>query len=300
MKPEYLELVTEDRLILPGLLFEPPRKTTRALIYLHGNGSSSVFYSGKRLTEQARELGENGIAYLAFNNRGSGYLTKVRRTDGGKVMAGTACEKIADCVKDIDAAAIFLKRRGYQKLGLIGFSTGANKACVYSYRKRRNPISRYILACGGDDVGSYYRALGNRKFWETLRRAKRETLRGNGSSLVPTGLVPIPYSWQGLYDILNPDGDYNTFPFLEAFRRVKLSTKPLFRHFRSLAKPTLVIYGERDEFTSGPARLAVELLKSHASTPELVDYAIIPGADHGLTGKERLVSKITARWLEDW
>ncbi len=43
MKPEYIEIQTKDGLTLPGLLYRS-EKDKAVVIYLHGNGSSSVFY----------------------------------------------------------------------------------------------------------------------------------------------------------------------------------------------------------------------------------------------------------------
>ena len=141
VQPEFVTIESTDGLQLPGVFFEPARTTNTAVIYLHGNGSSSVFYSMDRTTEIAKTFGGVGCAYLAFNNRGAQLIHRLRKGKNGKkkIMAGTAYEQIKDCIKDIDGAVKFLQGRKYQKIFLFGVSTGANKICVYHYYKKQNP-----------------------------------------------------------------------------------------------------------------------------------------------------------------
>ena len=107
-------------------------------------------------------------------------------------------------------------------------------------------------------------------------------------------MLPDIFSYTAFFDIANPDGDYNTFPFYEVLRKAKLSKKPLFRHFKSIKKPSLVVYGDKDEYAWGDVPKVVEILKSHK--PEL-DYRIIKGADHGFKGREAVLARIVANWL---
>lgn len=292
-----IELQATDGFLLPGLLFEPKHKTKRAVIVLHGNGSSSVFYPIAKTATYAQYFTAKGVAYLGFNNRGSGYVTKIRKYVRGvevEQKAGTAYELIKDCVKDIDGAVDFLRAQGYAELYLLGFSTGANKVCVYNYYKPKNKIAKYILACGGDDSGVFYTELGKKGFLSLLRSAQRKVQRGQGAELVPGGVVGSIYSYQSVVDILNPDGDYNTFPYVDYFGKLGLSQKKLFRHYASIKKPTLVIYGENDEFCYGrvPDILRVLGVQAHKSSSH--EFVSIPGADHGFTGKEKqLFASIT-------
>jgi len=45
MQTNLIQFSTTDHLLLPGLLYEPKQKTKKAAIFLHGNGSASVFYA---------------------------------------------------------------------------------------------------------------------------------------------------------------------------------------------------------------------------------------------------------------
>jgi pimeloyl-ACP methyl ester carboxylesterase len=294
-EPRYIQFPTVDGLSLPGLLFAPAR-TTKAAIYLHGNGGSSAFYMHDFTL--AEEFNKNNIAFLHFNNRGAELikrLTVEKENEEESKYFGAAYEKIKDCVEDIDGAVSLLEQKGYKEIYLIGNSTGANKICVYNYYKPKNKIAKYILIAGGDDTGHHYESLGKDKFCQLLKKAKEkidERARGEIiCDLLPGEII----SWQSFLDIADPDGDYNVFPFYEVINNEKLSTYPLFRYFKSIQKPSLVIYGELDEYTWGDTKRVIEILKKYQ--PEFV-YQIIPGADHRFQNKKKEVADVVINWLK--
>lgn len=295
MKPEFIEFQTKDGLTLPGLLYRK-KKDKAAAIYLHGNGSSSVFYDAAKNQTLALALAKKNISILYFNNRGA-HLIKELNAKRGKEEErkrfGMAYEKIKDCIVDIEGAVSFLKKQGYRRFYLVGVSTGANKICVYNFYKPKNSIEKYILLSGGDDTGIYYHMLGKSKFWKLLAQAKRRIKARRGEEIVKE-MLPDIFSYIGFFDTANPDGDYNVFPFYEVLRKVKLSTKPLFKHFKSIRKPALVVYGGRDEYAWGNVPKVVEILKSYQ--PKL-DYRIIKRADHGFKNHEIELARTIASWL---
>jgi len=291
-----VQIKTKDGPILPGLLYEAPR-SRKAAIFLHGNGSTSVFYHDDQRDEQVTALNNKGISFLLFNNRGAHYIKKLDVVKRGKTERkrfGMAYEKIKDCLKDIDGAISYLEKLGYRKFYLIGESTGANKICVYHYYKPRNKVSKYVLLGGGDDTGIYYHMLGKGKFFKLLKKSKEKIKKGKGEEFVTELLPKEIFSYIGFYDIANPNGDYNVFPFLEVMKDLKLCKKPLFRHFKSINKPTLVIYGEKDEYAWRNVSKIVNILKQQK--PEF-EYRIIKRADHSFNNKQRELSKIISNWL---
>lgn len=295
-KPAFVEFSTKDGLTLPGLLYRG-KKAKTAVIYLHGNGSSSVFYDVAESHSLAPALAKKNISILYFNNRGAHIIKKLYVRRGKKEERkrfGMAYEKIKECIADIDGAIAFLKKQGYRKFYLAGASTGANKICIYNLYKPRSDVEKYILLCGGDDTGIYYHMLGKTKFWELLAEAKKRIKAGWGEQIVKEMLPDNFFSYIGFFDIANPDGDYNVFPFYEVLHKVKLSKKPLFRHFKSIRKPTLVVYGDQDEYAWGNVPKIVEILKRHQ--PKFV-YRIIKGADHGFKNRESQLANTIANWL---
>lgn len=295
MKPQFIEILTKDSLNLPGL-FYVSKNSKSVAIFLHGNGSSSVFYDETKNKIFAEELDKRGISTLYFNNRGAHYIKSFKIKRGKNLIKkkyGMAYEKIKDCIYDIDGAIVMLKNRGYKKFFLIGSSTGANKICVFNFYKPKNEVNKYVLVCGGDDTGIYYNILGKNKFKKLLSEAKRKIKLKKGDEIIKNILNNI-FSYTSFYDIANPDGDYNVFPFYEVLNRVKLSTKTLFRYFSKIKKESLVVYGDKDEYTWGDVSKIVGILKYQ--NPNL-KYKIIKGADHGFWKHEKQLARIIAKFL---
>src|SRR6185503_9027609 len=119
---------------------------------------------------------------------------------------------------DIDGAIEFLEAQGYEEFYLIGESTGANKICVYNYYKPNNKISKYVLLSGGDDTGIYYDQLGKERFNKLLNESEEMIKNGKGTDLILELLLEEIFAYVGFYDIANPDGDYNCFPFMEVMK----------------------------------------------------------------------------------
>ncbi|MBF8249568.1 MAG: hypothetical protein HW400_169 [Candidatus Levybacteria bacterium] len=294
--PLLVQIKTDDGPILPGLLYEASRPK-KAMIFLHGNGSTSVFYNDDQRIELTKALNKKGVSLLMFNNRGAHYIKKLDFINKGKLERkrfGTAYEKIKDCIKDIDAAIKFLEEKAYKEFYLIGESTGANKICVYHFYKSDNRISKYILVSGADDMGIQYSLLGKERFYKLLNESK-EKIKGNeGEELIKELLPNEIFSYNAFYDTCNPDGDYNTFPYLEVIKKLKLSTKPLFRYVKSINKPTLVIYGGKDEYALGGGAKSAEILRQQR--PDFI-YRVIKNADHAFSHHQKEYAKIIVDWL---
>ncbi|HEX6100246.1 MAG TPA: alpha/beta hydrolase [Thermoanaerobaculia bacterium] len=277
---------------LAGLLFEPRRRTTRAVIFLHGTGGASVFES-KRTNALAAAFTRSGIAYFTFNNRGAHLVRRL-----GRDLGGMAFEKIRDCVFDIDGAVRELWARGYRDLTLAGHSTGANKVAVYDSVKRRNRVKRYVLLAGGDDTGILYDQLGARRFDAALVKSRAMIRDRRGAELVPRALSSLPMSWRSFYDMANPNGDYNVFPFLEVMRGIRLSRRPRFRHVRGIRKPALFLYGENDEYLYGDVSRCVSILAEALGPRPNAEIAVMAEADHGFGGREEELAGLIAGWME--
>ncbi|HEY0592346.1 MAG TPA: alpha/beta fold hydrolase [Thermoanaerobaculia bacterium] len=300
MRLRLVSFRSTDGLALPGLLYEPPRKTTSVALFLHGNGDASVFYSARRTNAFGEEMARRGMAFFAFNNRGAHLIKRLGRKTARRresVLAGMTYETIRDCVFDVDGAIAMLRTEGYRRFHLIGHSTGANKICVYNRRKPRNPVARTVLLAPGDDVGIYYDQLGSARFERALTLAKVRIAAGRGRELAHRAFSPFPISWLSLHDTIDPEGEYNVFPFLDAIHGLGLSRKPLFRDYRRLRKPALVLFGENDEYCFGEVPRCVELLERHSAAPRRSKFVILPDADHGFHGREHEAGAIMADFL---
>ena len=295
-QPRLIEFSTQDGLRLPGMLYEE-KNNKKSAIYLHGNGTSSVFYHQEEKSELAIELLKKDISLLYFNNRGANMMKSFhieKNNIDERKMYGTAYEIIKECVFDIDAAIEFLKTQGYTEFYLIGSSTGANKICVYNHYKPINEISKYILADAGDDTGIMYDQIGEARFWKLLKEAKEKIKKNKGEELIKDLFPDEIFSYQAFYDVANPDGDYNCFPYYEIINKVKLSTKKLFRYYKDINKPSLVVFGEFDEYAWGDVSRVVKILKQEKSEFE---YQIISNTTHGMPGKQKDLGKLITEWI---
>lgn len=277
--------------VLAGLLYEPARTSKRAIVWLHGGGGASVFES-HRTNLLAELFVSKAIAFFPFNNRGSGI---VRRA--GDDLGGSAFERIRDCVADIDGAIRELWRRGYRDITLAGHSTGANKIAVYDHYKPRNRAKRYVLLAGGDDTGLLYAQLGARKFNALLTKAKAMIKTKRGDELAPPIAGQTMMSWRALYDVANPDGDYNVFPFFEIMSGTKLSRRPRFRFIRAIRKPSLYIYGDRDEYCFDDVPRCAAILAQYIN--DRAEIVVMRDADHGFSGLEPQLGAAIAAWIID-
>jgi pimeloyl-ACP methyl ester carboxylesterase len=275
-----------DGVALAGLLYEPRRASKRAIIWLHGAAGS---FESRRTNLLASILVARGIAFFPFNNRGSGIVRRV-----GDDFGGSAFERIRDCVADIDGVIRELWRRGYRDITLAGHSTGANKIAVYDHYKPRNRAKRYVLLAGGDDTGLLYAQLGARKFNALLTKAKAMIKARRGDEWTP----PIPgqtmLSWRALYDVANPEGDYNVFPFFESMTGTRLSRRP-FRFVRAIRKPSLYIYGDRDAYCFDDVPRCVSVLSRHVN--DRAEIAVMHDADHGFSGREEELAGLIGNWV---
>lgn len=302
MKLELVQIISTDKLKLPGLLFTPDKPTKKAAIWLHGMGDNGMFYNPKRINALGQALTDQGIAFLSFNNRGAHDKKTLSIVDSeDKYQGGTHYELITDCVKDIDGAVQFLKNKKYTEFYLLGHSTGANKICVYNEKAAHNPFSKYVLAGPGDDTGLFYSELGEAAFSHALKLAKSLTAKGAGLEVLPPESGMYPFSAQAAHDILNPQGHYNTFPFYEVANKRIGAGKPLFSEYRKIRIPTLVVFGENDEYayTAGTVSDALIMFEdnTHESILDDCGFLTIADADHGFHGAEDKFATSVASWL---
>ncbi len=271
-----------DGVSLAGLLYAA--RTPRALVWLHGTGGASVFQT-RRTNLLAAAMLARGIAFFPFDNRGAQIVRRAGpfgSAQGRRRLGGPAFERIRECVFDIDGAARELRRRGYRELFLAGHSTGANKIAVYDRLKPRNRFKRYVLLAGGDDTSLLYdrRLLAKARAMIRARRGD-EIMPALSGAEGPDRLM----SWRAFYDVANPDGDYNVFPFSAAAR----GRRP-FAAIRGIRKPALYIYGDRDEYEPDVAMLARHVGPS-------AEIVVLEDADHGFTGREGEVGRVMGEWL---
>jgi len=131
LEHETVHFTTEDSITLTGWLIPAPN-ATRAVIFLHGHAGSM-----DPDLKYAPWFRERGISVLMFDFRGHG------RSAGRYVSMGYFERR------DLLAAEKFLMERGYERIGVLGFSMGGAVALSGS------PQSQRIRAVAAD--GSFVR-----------------------------------------------------------------------------------------------------------------------------------------------
>jgi pimeloyl-ACP methyl ester carboxylesterase len=127
-------------------------------------------------------------------------------------------------------------------------------------------------------------------------RTWNQVKAGRGEDVAPIDFYDGHFSYQSIADILDPDGNYNTFPFYET-RHAPIGKKPLWREFKSLNKPTLVVYGSLDETCRPDVATCIEILKRECSDPELFTFRTIEGGDHTCYPHEPELAEVMAEWI---
>ena len=299
-----VEIISTDQLILPGLLFENHQiKTKKIAIWLHGMGDNGIFYKPKLINQLAHQLNTIKVDFLAFNNRGAHnqkYL-KYYNNQPSDFLGGWTNELIKDCLKDIDGAINFVQQQDYHKIYLIGHSTGANKAVLYHFKKlKKDPVAAYILLGPSDDIGCHYLDLSS-KFFSNLQLSQQIINQYRPLKKMPKYSGCYHMSAQSCFDMLNPDGNYNIFPYYEAsFKR--LGHKKLFQELNSLDRNFLIILGQFDEFTipfNGPKNIFKLIEKNlQSSVKKFFNYQIINQADHSFNNQEIELAQRIAQWIK--
>ncbi len=301
MNITFIPFNATDNVTLPGLLYQPSKPTKKATIWLHGMGDNAIFYKPQLINALGKAHCEQGIAFLAFNNRGAHNRKRLKIADDTlpeedrSYQGGTYYELIEDAPKDIDGAVQFLKDQGYTELYLAGHSSGTNKICVYDAQSKKNPFSKYILAGPGDDTGLFFKSLGEKKYWEALKHAGK-LLHEQPLHTMPKYTGMYPFSAQSAWDILNPDGGYNTFPYYEHTTE-RLGTKSLFKEYQAITVPTLVIIGDNDEFIAPKAALDTFLHYTSSKMIKQHDFELVKGGDHTFHDQEAVFAKQIVDWI---
>ncbi|MFH1275682.1 MAG: alpha/beta hydrolase [Candidatus Woesearchaeota archaeon] len=225
-------------LTLKGYIFEPKKYDT-AVIFLHGFPSSC---EGSTATRISQKLGKK-------------YLTLIFDFSHGRFSEGKFEDKLMSKeVEDIKYAIDFLEKKyDYKQLILIGHSTGAIDAALYSHRDKR--INKLILMGAESDTKHSVR------YDFTDEQVQQFWTKGYIIYDRPNKWVHKKKLKKAFYD--------------EFF---KLDIQKSIKKFK---KPLLIVHGEKDQAIplSDP-----EELFSNANKPKKL--VIIKGADHQFSSKK--------------
>ena len=290
MQQFYLtEIKTNDHLLHQGVFYRGKKTGKCAFLWVHG--FMGKFYGNLKLYQEfTRVCDQYGFGFAAFNNRGHDIVTgikKIGRTKTKYLTVGASSEYFTDCVYDIAAGIRFLRTQKYEKIILVGHSTGANKVCYYAAEKKDPRVLGVVLAGPVSDrlVNPFCNKLAKK-----LGFMRKLVQRGRGDKLIaPYSNFPVmtPKRFLSLY---TPGSVEDTFDYGEK--------KPKLTCFSKIKKPLLVLLGGEDEYLDRPAEKVKRIFEAHAHS-KYYQFRIIPKTNHGFQGKEREFMKAIMNWANE-
>lgn len=283
LKGELVRIQTEDNLELQGLLFEPEQKTNRAIIHIHG--WTGNFYENTFLEHITKGLIDNNFAFLTFNNRGAGFVQEFMKKSDSKVeyvKIGGSLERFTDCLMDIEAAILFLQKRGFNNIYLQGHSTGAQKSAYFAYKVKNN-MRGLILLEPADDPEIAKDMLGN-QYEEACKTARDNIKSGTPDKVMPHWVsFGFGTNAQRFLSIADPESlEGRLFHYNGDLNELKNITIPM-----------ILIFGSKSQYQKSPEH-TIEILnhKLPTATTELIE-----DGDHWFTNHEDTLQLTITNWL---
>ncbi len=239
---------------LAGVLHTPQKKTDRAIIMAHGFGVDRDEYG--EFVSAAKEFCGNGFAVLRFDFGGCG-------ESEGKFVDMTIYKE----VEDLKSAIKFIRDKGYQRIGILGASTGGLISIIVTSQENIN-----VLVLWNPNV--YPKKTFEKYFSSKSTTWKKEIKKGSFilEKRDKRQIIVGKKFWDEAQKI-------NTLPIAP-----KIKAK------------TIIIHGDEDTIVNYED--SWELFKKI----EGAKIEIIKGADHGFHDKEnsRLVTEMSLGWFEEF
>lgn len=283
----------EDNVELVGLLQKPDNNlnTHEVVISVHGMQSNCF---KKREDILANTINKAGIAYFAFNNRGTEIMCYTKKIDGSKTLnGGCAYEDVLESYYDIKGAIKKMLELGFTKIHLQGHSLGCTKI-VYTYNRLKeekddivNNIKSVILLSLVDLIDLQKYDLGIDKYNEMLELAIKKEKDNEEMDLMPRDAFDHPISIKSYlrYYRDNQDIDFARFSDKEYN----------FKELNNITVPLFLRWGEKDLVIQDLNELS-DFLKSKINNDSL-DISYIKGTDHGYTDKEEFLGEEIVKFL---
>ena len=285
----YFEL--EDKVELVGLLSKPGNNIDEVVISIHGMQSNCF---KKREDILSNTINNIGIAYFAFNNRGTEIAGYTKKTTGEKILnGGSAYEDVLECYFDIKGAIEKMIELGYTKIHLQGHSLGCTKIIyVYNKLKEENYIHldkiKSIILLSLVDLPDLQRYdLGEEKYNKMLELAIQKEAQGKEMDLMPYDSFDHPISVKTYLRYFRDNEEIDFAKFCD-----KSYSYP---KINNIHIPLFLRWGENDLVIQNLDEL-IEELKVKIKNPKL-DIGYIKETDHGYTGKEEELGKEIVKFI---
>ena len=270
MQLELISIAT-DREPLDGICYTPDdRKPIAAVLIFHGNCHN--FYIGpSRFLPPV--LTRHGFACLAFNRHGHDMVTSLT----GRSVGGGSFQTAAEGIADNQAAAAWIKARGFANPICIGHSNGGMlgvKHCALDPDIRALVLMSAHM--GGKQLNRKLSASGlfaKDRFDDITAQAEAMVAQGRGHDL-----MLLPDWWWVISAESFLDRSRNTPDILEEAPHIRC--------------PTLFLRGDQEPAEIYPA----EQYARNSGGP--CEVRIVPNCNHFYDGHETQIAESIAEWLK--
>lgn len=238
MIQELIRIKTSDGINMPGIIYRPICESDKLVIHIHGLAGS--FYE-EFVSSLAKAYTNLGYSFLAFNNRGSGYVTTIikENNDGvNRCIGGSSHELFDESILDIDCVIEWAQKNNYKNIVLEGHSYGCNKVINYYSKTNNEVIKKIVLLAPCDVVEEPKIKLGN-KYKEVVGFAQEMINKNEGDKLLMSPLYPLTFTAKtfinGFYENCHAD----IFRYREKEHLSNILT--------NIQIPILVIIGDNDK-----------------------------------------------------
>jgi len=288
----YFEL--EDNVELVGLLHKPKNKTDEIVISVHGMQSNCF---KRREDILAKAINNIGIAYFAFNNRGTGIACYTKKADGSNELNGGSCyEDVLDSYYDIKGAIDKMISLGYKKIHLQGHSLGCTKI-IYTYNKFKKEnyknlslIKSIILLSLVDIPNLQKNYLGNEKYNKMLNFAAKKEEKGEELDLMPYKSFWHPISAKTYLRYFRDNKEIDFARYWDI--------NYLYPEINNIKLPLFLRWGEDDLLIQKLDDLIKELQSKIKNNNLNIGY--IKDTNHGYKGKEEELGNEIANFINEF
>lgn len=275
MTSKVVDFITPGKVLLTGIHIGNTKSKT-CYIIIHGLGGS-VF----SMKELAHLLVDNNSSVLLFNNRGHDIICRMKKIDKRKkkgttsFLGGAAHEVFTECVDDIECAVQYAKSQGATNIVLVGHSTGSQKSIYYlSKRNNQKKVKAVVLLSPLSDFAGIISQLSVEDYKNLLKISEALVMQGTPHQLLPTTIWPQLADAQRFLSLATPMSEEEIFSYYDPNKKSVFSTVTI---------PTLVIFGQEDEYRDRPISQIVKWFDTHQKSD---DYhsVIIKNGNHGFDG----------------
>lgn len=284
-----IKITTPKKVLLNGIIFGP-EKPKNIFIFIHGL-ASNLFFN----IDLYEKLCNKDTAVLAFNNRGTGIISGVKKmtTKNKKgfeyVDAGMAHEIFTDCYDDIEGAVMEAKKTGAKNIYLIGHSTGCQKSVYYLSKNKKHKISGVIILAPMSDFADVHTFTDKKVYNRALNLSTKLIAKGKGHELLPLNIWPRLVDAQRFVSLFTPDSVEEIFSYATN-REPKLLKK--------IKEPILAIMAGEDEHKDRPISEITDWFHRNLATKKY-DIKVVEKSMHNFSGYSEELGKIIKTWKKN-